>query len=116
MNEHAEAATGPVGTVGRDHPYRPRNWALWRRPPVLIAFMLGFEAVAVAVLAISFVHSAIPGGRDWVNFGILAVGATVHIQLTQRQEERRRNRTKKVLIDLTAVWTFSAALILPEKS
>ncbi|MET8849346.1 GGDEF domain-containing protein [Amycolatopsis sp. NPDC004625] len=75
--------------------------------------MLGLEVVAVAVLAISFVHSAVPGNRDWINFGILAGGATVHIQLTQRQEERRRNRTKKVLIDLTAVWTFSAALILP---
>ncbi|MFB9682668.1 GGDEF domain-containing protein [Amycolatopsis plumensis] len=110
VTEHAEAAGSPAG---RDHPYRPRHWALWRRPPVLIAFMLGLEAVAVAVLAISFAHSAVPGERDWINFGILAVGATVHIQLTQRQEERRRNRTKKVLIDLTAVWTFSAALILP---
>ncbi|WP_372508818.1 GGDEF domain-containing protein [Amycolatopsis iheyensis] len=75
--------------------------------------MLGMEVVAVAVLAISFRLSAVPGGRDWINFLILACGATMHIQLTQRQEERRRNRTKKVLIDLTAVWTFSAALILP---
>jgi diguanylate cyclase (GGDEF)-like protein len=113
VNEHAGSAGGPVGTVGRDHPYRPGNWALWRRPPVLIAFMLGCEVVAVTVLTVSFRLSAIPGGRDWINFAILACGATVHIQLTQRQEERRRNRAKKVLIDLTAVWTFSAALILP---
>ncbi len=113
VNEHADRPVDPAGTAGRVHPYHPRNWALWRRPPVLIAFMLGMEAVAVAVLAVSFAHSPVPGSRDWINFGILAVGATVHIQLTQRQEERRRNRTKKVLIDLTAVWTFSAALILP---
>ena len=75
--------------------------------------MLGSEALAVAVLAISLAHSQTLVPRDWVNFGILAVGATVHIQLTQRQEERRRNRKKTVLIDLTAVWTFSAAMILP---
>ena len=113
VNERAEPAGGPPRSAGRDHPYLPGNWALWRRPPVLIGFMLGLEVVAVAVLAVAFSRSAIPGGHDWINFGILAVGATVHIQLTQRQEERRRNRTKKVLIDLTAVWTFSAALILP---
>ncbi|MEQ0561923.1 GGDEF domain-containing protein [Amycolatopsis sp. NEAU-NG30] len=75
--------------------------------------MLVAEAVAVAILVVAFARSPIPSGNDWLNFAILAAGATVHIQLTQRQEERRRNRTKTVLIDLTAVWTFSAAMILP---
>ena len=109
----ATTNSGPSGTVRHDHPYAPRNWALWLRPPRVIAFMLGLEAVAAVVLALSFVHSPIPHARDWVNFAFLVGGATIHIQLTQRQEERRRNRPKKVLIDLTAVWTFSAALILP---
>ncbi|WP_404800104.1 GGDEF domain-containing protein [Amycolatopsis eburnea] len=104
---------GPPGTVWRDHPYSPRNWALWRRRPRVVAFMLGTEALAVAVIAISLAYSQALVSRDWLNFGILAAGATVHIQLTQRQEERRRNRKKTVLIDLTAVWTFSAAMILP---
>ncbi len=104
---------GPPRTVWREHPYSPRNWALWRRRPRVIAFMLGSEGLAIAVLAISLAHSQALVSRDWLNFGILAAGATVHIQLTQRQEERRRNRKKTVLIDLTAVWTFSAAMILP---
>ena len=109
----ATTPSGPPGTVWREHPYSPRNWALWRRRPRVVLFMLGSEALAVAVLAISLAHSQALVPRDWVNFGILAAGATVHIQLTQRQEERRRNRKKTVLIDLTAVWTFSAAMILP---
>ncbi|WP_284745726.1 sensor domain-containing diguanylate cyclase [Amycolatopsis sp. RTGN1] len=104
---------GPLATARSGHPYRPRNWALWRRRPVQVAFMLAAEAVAVVILAVAFARSPIPSGNDWINFAILAAGATVHIQLTQRQEERRRNRTKTVLIDLTAVWTFSAAMILP---
>jgi diguanylate cyclase (GGDEF)-like protein len=104
---------GPVVTFRRHHSYRPRNWALWRRRPVQVAFMLAAEAVAVAVLAVAFARSPMPAGNDWINFAIIAAGATVHIQLTQRQEELRRNRTKTVLIDLTAVWTFSAAMILP---
>ena len=72
-------ATGRCGAAGR----------CWSRS-------CSAEALAVAVLAVSFARSPVPGGRnDWINFGILAAGATVHIQLTQRQEERRRNRTKK---------------------
>ncbi|MBE8520311.1 GGDEF domain-containing protein [Amycolatopsis sp. H6(2020)] len=121
--ERAESAPEPGVTTGTPatttsgvrvrQAYWPGNWALWRRRPVQVAFMLTAEAVAVAILAVSFARSPIPSGNDWINFAILAAGATVHIQLTQRQEERRRNRTKTVLIDLTAVWTFSAAMILP---
>ncbi len=95
------------------HPYHPRSWALWRRPPRLIAFMLIAEAVAVGVLAYAVMTSPAPSTVDWVDLLILATGATIHIQLTQRQEERRRNKKQAVLIDLTAVWTFSAAMILP---
>jgi diguanylate cyclase (GGDEF)-like protein len=109
----ANTTGGPLATARSEHPYRPRNWALWRRRPVQIAFMLAAEAVAVAIVVVAFARSPIPSGNDWINFVILAAGATVHIQLTQRQEERRRDRTKTVLIDLTAVWTFSAAMILP---
>jgi diguanylate cyclase (GGDEF)-like protein len=111
--DQATTTRGPSGTVWHDHPYSPRNWALWRRRPRVVAFFLGSEAIALVVLAISLTRSPALVPRDWINFGILAAGATIHIQLTQRQEERRRNRKKTVLIDLTAVWTFSAALILP---
>lgn len=109
----ATTTSGPSGTLRRDHPYSPRNWALWRRRPRVVAFILASEAIAVAVLAFSLTRSPALVPRDWINFAILAAGATIHIQLTQRQEERRRNRKKTVLIDLTAVWTFSAAMILP---
>ncbi|WP_431605654.1 diguanylate cyclase [Amycolatopsis melonis] len=111
--EPATTTSGATATARVHHAYWPRNWALWRRRPVQVAFMLVAEAVAVAILVVAFARSPIPSGNDWLNFAILAAGATVHIQLTQRQEERRRNRTKTVLIDLTAVWTFSAAMILP---
>ncbi|GAB3132561.1 GGDEF domain-containing protein [Amycolatopsis stemonae] len=109
----ATTTSGPLATARIRHAYRPRNWALWRRRPAQVAFMLTAEAVAIAILVVAFARSPIPSRNDWINFAILAAGATVHIQLTQRQEERRRDRTKTVLIDLTAVWTFSAAMILP---
>ncbi|MEU6641973.1 GGDEF domain-containing protein [Saccharomonospora sp. NPDC046836] len=71
------------------------------------------ELAAVVGFAAAFTVAATPDGTDWLRFAILAAGATVHIQLTQRQEERRRNRTKTVLIDLIAVWVFPAILVLP---
>jgi diguanylate cyclase (GGDEF)-like protein len=87
---------------------------LWRRPKRFIGYLLVLETVAIASLIyILGTVSPVPETRDWVGLAILAAGATVHIQLTQRQEERRRNRTRTVLIDLTAVWTFPAAIILP---
>ncbi|NIH78824.1 diguanylate cyclase [Amycolatopsis viridis] len=91
----------------------PRNWALWRRPKRFIVFLLVSELIAVAWLAIAFVNASAPSGLDWLRFAILTAGATAHIQLTRRQEERRRNAGGRVLIDLTAVWIVPAAIILP---
>ncbi len=91
----------------------PRNWALWRRPKRFIVFLLVTELIAVAWLVVAFVNASPPSGLDWLRFAILTVGATAHIQLTRRQEERRRNAGGRVLIDLTAVWVVPAAIILP---
>jgi diguanylate cyclase (GGDEF)-like protein len=57
--------------------------------------------------------AGVPSGLAWLYFAILVVGATIHVQLTHRQEERRRNRIISVHIDLTAVWIFPAAVVLP---
>ncbi|WP_052309208.1 GGDEF domain-containing protein [Saccharomonospora cyanea] len=71
------------------------------------------EALSVAGFTVAFANAPMPDGSDWLEFAILALGATTHVQFTHRQEERRRNRTKTVLIDLTAVWVFPATLVLP---
>ncbi|CAM3158431.1 GGDEF domain-containing protein [Saccharomonospora xinjiangensis] len=91
----------------------PKNWMLWTRPRHFVVFLLTMEMLAVPGFTASFLNAPAPVASDWLEFAILALGATVHIQLTHRQEERRRNRTKTVLIDLTAVWVFPATLVLP---
>jgi diguanylate cyclase (GGDEF)-like protein len=96
------------------HSRRPREWLLWQRPKRFIAFLLVGEAIAITVLITATAYSPRPDLTDVVRFLILAAGATIHIQLTRRQEARRRNRgLRGVLIDLTAVWIFPAALVLP---
>jgi diguanylate cyclase (GGDEF)-like protein len=122
MGGNDDAAPPPAKSNGeqpresateRHHPFDPRAWALWQRPKRVVVALLGMEMLAVAIFVAAIANSAAPTPGDWIRFAILAAGATVHIQLTQRQEERRRNRTRTVLIDLTAVWTFPAAVIFP---
>lgn len=91
---------------------RPRNWALWRRPPKFIVFVLVTGLSTVGWLGASLANAPWPSALDWLRFAILTAGATVHIQMTKRQEERRRNRGG-LLIDLTATWVVPAAIILP---
>lgn len=74
--------------------------------------MLVTELSALGWLAVSLANSPRPSALDWLRFAILTAGATVHIQTTRRQEERRRNRGG-LLIDLTATWVVPAAIILP---
>nr|WP_246382314.1 GGDEF domain-containing protein [Prauserella isguenensis] len=89
------------------------RWKLWRRPPAFIGFVVVAELVALAGVALAAMSAPTPGTTDWLRLGLLFAGATVHIQLTRRQEERRRSRMRSVLIDLNAVWVFPAVLVLP---
>ncbi|MBA0125124.1 GGDEF domain-containing protein [Haloechinothrix sp. YIM 98757] len=91
----------------------PRRWDLWRRPKPMIAFLLTIETLALAGFVLAIATSALPSGQELLRFAILAAGGTVHILLTSRQEARRRSRIDGVIIDLTAVWIFPAALLLP---
>lgn len=97
----------------RPGPVSPANWALWQRPPAFIGFVVVAELLALAGVTLAATSAPAPGATDWLRLGLLFAGATAHIQLTRRQEERRRSRMRSVLIDLNAVWVFPAVLVLP---
>ncbi|HKN56457.1 MAG TPA: diguanylate cyclase, partial [Amycolatopsis sp.] len=90
-----------------------RTWSLWARPRPLIAYMLCWDAAALGLLAYGVATAEPARTLDWGRFAILAACATVHIQLTRQQDERRRNRVTAVHIDLSGMWVFPAALLLP---
>lgn len=94
-------------------PRSPAGWALWRRPPWFIVFVVVAELLAVAGVVLAAASADTPTVTDWFRLALLFAGATVHIQLTRRLEERRRSRMRSVLIDLNAVWVFPAVLVLP---
>lgn len=91
----------------------PRGWELWTKPPRVIAFQLACELVAALGLGLGIATSRDISDMDWLRFVALAGCATAHIQLTRQQEARRRSRLAAVHIDLTGMWVFPAALLMP---
>ncbi|HEX4700833.1 MAG TPA: GGDEF domain-containing protein [Pseudonocardiaceae bacterium] len=75
--------------------------------------MLGIEVVTIAAVILALPIQGSVAGADWARFGVLLGFASVHLFLSRRQEETRRNRMDTVHVDLTSIWNFAAALILP---
>lgn len=94
---------------------RPRDWALWSQPRGVIVYHLVLDAVVFAAVVYVLVNATMPDRLDWLRFAALTLCATIHIQLSRRQEERRRNRkiAPQVYVDLTSIWSVPAVLVLP---
>lgn len=75
--------------------------------------MLVVDLAAASGVAIAVLTARPPTSVDWIRFGVLSVCATVHLQLSRRQEERRRSRKRTVQIDLVGIWSFAAVVVLP---
>lgn len=91
----------------------PRQWSFWQQRPRLIAYMLLCDLLAVTFVVFATVTAPAPMRSDWFRFATLAVCATVHLQLSRRQEERRRSRKPTVQIDLVGIWSFAGVVVLP---
>ena len=103
----AEAEVEPVTGA------HPKRWAFWRQRPTVVGYMLGCELLAAAGIAIASLRGPLPGLLDFYRLVFLAICATVHLQLSRRQEESRRSRKSTVQIDLVGIWSFAAVVVLP---
>jgi diguanylate cyclase (GGDEF)-like protein len=74
--------------------------------------MLAVEAAALVAVVFSILESTV-AGVDWIRFAVLLAFASVHMFMSRRHEETRRNRMENVHVDLTSIWNFAAALVLP---
>jgi diguanylate cyclase (GGDEF)-like protein len=79
----------------------------------MTSYAIAWEVVAAVAIVVAILGASPLHGIDWLRFGLVAICATIHIQLSRRQEERRRSRQSTVHIDLTAIWVFPAVLVLP---
>jgi diguanylate cyclase (GGDEF)-like protein len=88
------------------------RWALWREPARVRVFVLLVEAAAVSVTVLAARQSEIDG-ESLAVLGILVGLGIVLGELTRHVERVRRRFTDTPHVNLTSVWTFSAALVLP---
>jgi diguanylate cyclase (GGDEF)-like protein len=75
--------------------------------------MLTCELAAITCIVLATVTAPAPTRSDWLRFATVVICATVHLQLSRRQEERRRSRKVTVQIDLVGIWSFASVVVLP---
>lgn len=75
--------------------------------------MMLCELLAITAIVLAAFTAPMPVRDDWLRFATLALCATVHLQLSRRQEERRRSRKPTVQIDLVGIWSFASVVVLP---
>ena len=103
-----------------DRPYpRPRvrpwtvgRWEMWQlRGPVVAVVLLvcGTAALLVGVE----IGSLRPTAREILMTGALVVLGLVHTEIASKVERMRRRVSDTSYYDLSSVWTFAAALLLP---
>jgi diguanylate cyclase (GGDEF)-like protein len=91
---------------------RPRSWALWREPARVLALILCVEAATVGITVFLAGHSVIDRGA-LVTLGIIVFLGVTMGELSRHVERVRRRFNDTPHVNLTSVWTFSAALVLP---
>jgi diguanylate cyclase (GGDEF)-like protein len=91
------------------------HWGVWLLPARLLTAVLVIELLSVIVVAFgaaitppsAYAAAAIVAGS-------LTAGGVLHAEVSMRVERvRRRIGLETVQFDLTSVWTFAAALMLP---
>jgi diguanylate cyclase (GGDEF)-like protein len=86
---------------------------VWRLPRLLLGAVLFVEAVAVALLVGGLLSGPVPAGSDLWAGGALCVLGIAYSEMAVGVERERRRLGGASHVDLSSVWTFAAALVLP---
>lgn len=92
------------------------RWAMWRLPHRLLGLVLTIECVAIAAVVAGALRAAVSGPtrRDLLLVGCLIVLSVVHVEVATGIERIRRRVADTSYFDLSSVWTFAAAVMLPD--
>jgi diguanylate cyclase (GGDEF)-like protein len=105
---------GPVsGAPARAGGRAPHRWPVWRLPPLLLGAVLLVEAVAGSLLVGGLLSSPVPAAPELWAAGTLAVLGIAYSEVAAGVERERRRLGGASHVDLSSVWTFAVALVLP---
>src|SRR5215470_18080204 len=88
------------------------QWALLRRAPHVIGYVLFVDLAAVALTVVSLRRME-PTPTQWWQFVVLGACGVVYTELTRRIERARYNFGASPHVNMESVWTFAAVLLLP---
>jgi diguanylate cyclase (GGDEF)-like protein len=89
------------------------KWPMWTSPSRVLTSILIVEATAILLVGLTVVTGDTPRIMDLVVAAVLLGLGLVHTEVAVRVERARRQVTGAIHVDLSSVWTFAAALLLP---
>jgi len=89
------------------------RWALWQLPRRLVGLVLTVETIAVVAVVAGVRPAAPPMAREILLAGCLVLLSVVHVEVATGIERVRRRVADTSYFDLSSVWTFAAAVLLP---
>ncbi|MEJ8277560.1 GGDEF domain-containing protein [Pseudonocardia spirodelae] len=98
--------------VRRRHP-APGSRALRGLPLRPLLLVLAVELLAAAAVVAGVLLVPAPSRSEWLLAGLLGLVAVAHTELSVNAERIRRRIAETRYVNMTSVWTFSAALLLP---
>src|SRR6266540_6061866 len=98
-------------TAARPLVVHPRDWALRAAPRGVLPYYLGTELTAIT-LAVSWPG---PGAitADWVRFAALVLLGVAQAEFSRGTEKIRRYFAGVPHVNMTSVWIYAGALLLP---
>ena len=96
-------------------PLQVTRWAVWALPARLLSSVLVVELLVVVLQVVDAVRGGMSQltGHSAAILAVLAMTGVLHTEIALRVERLRRRVTPSPHVDLSSVWTFAAALLLP---
>ena len=89
------------------------RWPVWSIPPRLLGAVLAVELLAVSLVVAGALNPPELDGATLVLLATLAVAGMAHTEIIAGVERVRRYTAETHHVNLTSVWTFASALLLP---
>ncbi len=90
-----------------------RRWGVWNQPRPVLGYILTFELLTVLAVVAAVLTDPPASTTDWLRGGALVAAAAVHLWISRRTEETRRDSGTGPHMDTGTVWVLPAMVLLP---
>jgi diguanylate cyclase (GGDEF)-like protein len=93
-------------------PWRLTRWAVWALPLRVLTSLLVVELTALGLFFLDLSHGVLSRSA-LIDAALLAALGVAHTEIAVGLERLRRRATDTPHVDLSSVWTFAGAILLP---